>query len=212
MTVAAVCTLLCVAGSGCSLFVMGGKMLFGDPKQESPFRKVTGVDLTEGEHTVLVLASSPEGIKQRFPEVDQELMRRIGRELRSEGVEVVRSDEVLDWIEERGGTWHDVGPIAGEFEADYVLTVELSEIDWFEPHSPDLLRGRSAGVIRAYRSTDRGYAESVFGGEFQCVYPTLNPKPTSHVSEKIFREQFLDRLCLQAAQRFYDHTVADTVL
>ena len=52
-----VVTLVVAVGSlsGCSLFVMAGKMFFGDPKVPSMFSAQTGVDLTEGEHELLVI-------------------------------------------------------------------------------------------------------------------------------------------------------------
>ena len=199
---------------GCSLFVMGGRMIFGDPSNPPVFTEATDVDLTEGEHTVLVLAKSPESAKTRFPEVDQEVMRRVGRLLRAEGVEVVRSDDVLDWVEERGGTWNEyhLGAVAEQFGADYIVTVEIESFTWTEPNSPDLLRGRSSGSIRAYEADrENGYAGAVFTGSYESLYPTHAPKTAGNVTEKLFREQFLDRLCLQASQQFLPHRPRDTI-
>ena len=205
---------LLAALPGCSLFVMGGKMLFGDPINDPVFTEATDVDLTEGEHAVLVLAKSPEAAKQRFPEVDQEVMRRVGRLLRAEGVEVVRSGDVLDWVEELGGTWDDLhlGAAAARFDADYVVTVEVDYFTWTEPNSPDLLRGRSGGTIRAFEAVpEHAAATTVFTGGYESVYPPHTPKTAGSVSEKSFREQFLDRLCLQAAQQFLPHRPRDTI-
>ena len=205
---------------GCSLFVMGGKMLFGDPINPPVFTEATDVDLTEGEHAVLVLASSPESVKARFPEVDQEIMRRVGRLLRAEEVDVIRSDDVLDWIEERGGTWNEyqIAAVAEEFGADYVVTVEVDYFTWQEPHSPDLLRGRSGGTIEAYAAEppsefngDAPGAGQVFSGGYESVYPPHSPKTAGSVTEKLFREQFLDRLCTQASQQFLPHRPRDTI-
>ena len=204
---------LAAALPGCSLFVMGGKMLFGDPTETPVFEKAAGVDLTDGDHTVLVLASSPESVKVRFPEIDQEVMRRVGRKLHTEGAEVANSDRVLDWVEERGGVWSEsqFGQIAEEFEVDYVIVVELDRFDWHELHSPDLLRGRSGGWIRAYGSEDGSSMGHVLAGEFESVYPTNQPESVGSVTEKVFRERYLDRLCEQAAQRFVPYRRVDTI-
>lgn len=206
--------LLTLALPGCSLAIMTGKMLFGDPTETPPFEAATQVDLTDGEHTVLVLATSPESVKVRFPEVDQEIVRRVGRTLRSKGVDVANSDDVLDWVEERGGIWSEahLGPIAKEFDVDYIIVVDLDRFDWFETNSPDLFRGRSGGMIQAYGAAEEGGSVSyVMGGEFESVYPPHQPKSAGSVSAKVFREQYLDRLCDQASQRFVPYRRNETI-
>ena len=58
-------TLLCLAivlpvmASGCSLFVMAGKMFLGDPKVQSAFNAQTGVDLIEDEKRILIVCRTP---------------------------------------------------------------------------------------------------------------------------------------------------------
>ena len=188
-------------------------MLFGDPINDPVFTQSTGVDLTEGEHTVLVLASSPESAKTRFPEVDQEVMRRVGRLLRAEGCPVVRNDDVLDWVENLGGTWNEfhLGGAAAKFEADYVVTVELDHFGWTEPNSPDLLKGRSGGSIRAFVADGDGAASPVFTGSYESVYPTHGFETAGNVTDKLFRERFLDRLARQVSQQFLPHRPRDTI-
>ncbi len=188
-------------------------MLFGD--EETPvFEAATKVDLTDGDHTVLILASSPESVKTRYPEVDQELVRRIGRRLRSAGVDVANSDRVLDWVEERGGVWSEahLGPISEEFDVDYIIVIELDRFDWYELNSPDLLRGRSGGLIKAYERSESGAGVNhVLAGEFESVYPQHRPESRSGGSDKLFREKYLERLCEQASQRFIPFHQRDTV-
>lgn len=211
---AVVLWLLAAALPGCGLGVTAGKMLFGDPTETPPFESITGVDLTDGEHTVLVLAKSPELVKSRFPEIDQAVMGRVERTLRSKGVEVVHSDRALDWVEERGGVWSEshLGPIAEQFEVDYIFVVDLDGFSWHETHSPDLLRGRSSGWIRAYgRAEDGGPVSNIMDNEFESVYPTHRPESAGNASEKVFRERYLDRLCEQASRRFVPFHQRDTI-
>ncbi|QDT15837.1 hypothetical protein [Alienimonas californiensis] len=199
---------------GCKPMIMLGKMLTGDPTVTPPFEAVTDVDLTKGGHTVLVLARSPELVKARFPEVDQEIMRRVGRRLHSAGAEIANSDRVLDWVEGRGGVWSEshLGSIAQEFDVDYIIVVELDRFDWHEQHSPDLLRGRSAGWIRAYSADAKtGDVGHIMGDEFESVYPKHRPESAGSVSTKVFRERYLDRLCEQATQRFIPFTQQEMV-
>ncbi|MEM9704291.1 MAG: hypothetical protein AAF907_17760, partial [Planctomycetota bacterium] len=152
--------------------------------------------------------------KMRFPEVDQEIARRVGREFRAAGVDVASADRVLDWVEERGGVWDEdlLGPIADEFEVDYIVVVELEAFDWRPAHSPDLLQGSSSGWIRTYAAGEKGQpVGDVMNGEFESVYPQHHPESALTVDEKIFRERYLDRLCNEASRRFIPFHQRDTI-
>ncbi len=48
---------LAASQSGCSLFVMAGKMIFGDPKVDCSFKKATKTDLSENGSRILVVCS-----------------------------------------------------------------------------------------------------------------------------------------------------------
>ena len=120
---------------------------------------------------------------------------------------------MLDWVEERGGAWDEahLGAAAAEFGADYVVTVEVDSFRWQDPASPDLLRGRSGGTIAAYAADGGGGASAVFSGGYESLYPTHAPKTAGNVTEKLFREQFLDRLCTQVSQQFLPHRPRDMI-
>ena len=73
---------------GCSLFVMAGKMFFGDPKQTAKFHAVTDVDLTDGEKSVLIVATTPLSAKEAGATVDIQIVEQVSRQLRAKGIKV----------------------------------------------------------------------------------------------------------------------------
>lgn len=203
------------AAGGCSLFTMAGKMFFGDPKLPAAFRQSTKVDLADGEKTVLIIASTPESMKSKIPGVDVEIVDRVSRALRSKGVKVHPSKEVLNWYDDRGSRWGSPSEVAAAFEADYIIEIEVERFSHREDQSPDLLRGKASGSVRAYEVRRSGdgppQALSVFARELDTTYPMHAPKPAHLVSDRIFMEEFLGRVCLQIAQNFYDHGTGETV-
>jgi hypothetical protein len=202
------------AFGGCSVFVMAGKMFFGDPEQIAAFRNTTGVDLTKGEKSVLVIATAPESVRQKMPGVDLELAERVGRHMRTKGVKVYPSKKLLDWIDDRGGQVGTPDEIAAKFDADYIVEIAVDDMTNREDRSPDLYRGRATGNIRAYevvKSGDRKVASPCFSKEFRCTYPSQAPKAAHQISEATFQYEFVSRVCSQVAQMFCDYRASETV-
>ena len=200
--------------SGCSLFVMAGKMFFGDPEKTAAFRGVTDVDLTKGDKSVLIVATTPESAKQDNPGVDVSIVEEVSRTLRSKGVKVYPSRKVLTWVDDRGGRWGDADEIAAAFDADYIVEIDVDRLSHREENSPDLFRGHAVGNVHAYEVVKSGggrVASPVFSREFTCTYPTHHPKQAHQISEQTFRQQFLERVCRHVAQLFYDHRASETV-
>jgi hypothetical protein len=199
---------------GCSLFVMAGKMFFGDPKQTAAFRATTDVDLTDGDKSVLIVATTPQGVKAETSNVDLEVVERVSRLLRTKGVKVYPSKQVLNWLDERGGQWGDPNEIAEKFDADYIVEIDIDRFTHLEENSPDLYRGNALGNVRAYevvKSDGRRVASPCFAKEFTCTYPSHAPKAAHSISEDVFRQEFLNRVCDKIAQQFCDHRASETV-
>ncbi len=203
------------AAGGCSLFTMAGKMFFGDPKLPAAFRQSTKIDLTDGDKTVLIIATTPESMKSKIPGVDVEIVDRVSRALRAKGISVHPSKEVLNWYDDRGSRWGSPSEVAAAFKTDYIVEIEVERFSHREEQSPDLFRGKASGAVRAYEVKRHGgdppEAFAVFSRELDTTYPVHAPKPAHLVSERIFMEEFLGRVCVQISQYFYDHPVRETV-
>jgi hypothetical protein len=200
---------------GCSLGVMAGKLLFGDPTQTAPFRTVTEVDLAKGDKSVLIVASTPQAAKQAQPGLDLLIAERVSRTLRGKGVKVYPSKKVLNWVDNRGGQWGSPDEVASAFpDANYIVEIDVDQFDHLEESSPDLYRGRSMGNVRAYEVVEVGgrrSASPVFSREFNCTYPSMVPKQAHQISERTFKEEFTNRVCGEVARLFYDHKANETV-
>ncbi len=227
---AGVLALLCVslvAGSGCSLFVMAGKMFFGDPKMPSAFRMKTGINLQKDEYSVAVVCQTPEAIRLELPSLNFDLTEAIQRRLELQGIRTVDADDIADWIDDYGGRIGPLQTLAERFKPDVIVVVEVEHYGIREPNSLNMYRGRSHGTVTAYRvprydeqgrelsASERrklkteslriGAPQQVYVAEYRTEYPRHNPVSSDQVSLRVFQRQFLDHLATQLARQFHDY-------
>lgn len=206
--------MLTATQSGCSLFVMAGKMLFGDPKIACSFKKATKTDLEKEGHRVLIVCSSPDSIKGEFPSVDIDLLDGVTRRLKVRGIKVVDPDNVASWLDDHGGSWDDLGEMAEHFKADFVVHMDISKFTCMEDNSPSLLRGQAEGRVHTYKITDGAsgkQSSEVMDQEFTSTHPTGYPVSIEKKSAKVFHQEYIDRVCTQLAQLFYDHPMSEEI-
>ncbi len=212
-----VCFVLAVAAamasaSGCSLFVMAGKMIYGDPKFPSKFHQQTGVDLAEDGKTLLVVCTTPESIKSQMPSLDFDLVDRIMRRLKLNGIDVIEPDEVAKWIDDNGGVIDEPTDLIDDFDADYIVHINLTRFTFKEDNSPSMYRGRTGGSVDVFQvreSRGEKRADQVFVADFQTEYPRLNPVSTVQISKRVFQQQFLDHISNELSRFFHDFRRGD---
>lgn len=198
--------------SGCSLFVMAGKMIWGDPKTAAAFSNQTGIDLTDGEHTLLVVCRTPHLIKNELPTFEYDLTDGLLRRLRQAGVKTISPDDVSEWLDDNAGEFESATELAEDFDADYIAVVDMSEVSFNESNSPGMFRGSAQGSIRAYEVQtvgERRQAYQVFSGGFDTQYPRFNPVSVHSVSKRVFQKQFVDHLNQHIARQFHDYRMGD---
>jgi len=204
-----------VAGlAGCSLVTMAGKAIFGDPVLTCSFKQVTKVDLVDSKKSVLVLCTVPESVSSQYPAINQRILEGVTRNLKREGVRVVNANKVLTWLDDRNGVWGSADELAADFDADYVIHIELTDFTHRAENSPGLYQGKTLGEVHAYRVVKRGgtkRAESVFVNEYRSDYPPNNPISANQASAKIFLEKYIARISTELAQMFYDHHAGDGI-
>ena len=54
-------------------------------------------------------------------------------------------------------------------------------------------------------------AYSIFKHEFRSTYPRHAPIPADQKNERLFREEFLNRMCEELAHVLYDHPLKDDI-
>lgn len=210
-----------VSSSGCSLFVMAGKAIFGDPKIPAEFRTATGTDLTQGSDPVVIICTAPHRILSEFPSLQIDIVDRVSRNLETRNVRVVPSGDVARWFDDHG-EWGDYSEMAAEFDAKFVIHVDVREFDYRVPESESLMQGRTEGRISVHevtkspnsKLTSRNFSAPVslaFDSNFTQTFPTSYPVPRENRSEDLFVQGFMDRVAQHISQHFYDYRMSETV-
>ncbi len=210
----AVALVMAIGNSGCSLFVMAGKMLMGDPMVPSEFRQKTGVNLQKDQKRLLIVCSSPEWAKREMPAIDYDLADGILKRLKRRGILVVESHKVARWFDDNGGAFDDPSQLAREFDTDFIAHIDLHYLSFQEENSPTMHRGKAHGDMFVYavvKIDGQKHAQQVFVGEFSVEYPRYNPIPIEQVAPKVFRKQFLDQLISELSRVFHDYSMSETI-
>ena len=204
--------------TGCSLFVMTGKMLFGNPKKKCAFSFATHINLAKDKKKVLVICSVPQSIKLEFPSLESDLSDSVTRRLKLQDIQMVDPNKVIDWIEDNGGVPSDPSRVADElaqsFKTDYIIVIDLERFSYMEENSPSLYQGHTEGNVLGFETRKIDGTEMalhVFSHEFHSVYPRFAPKPVDEMSKEAFVSEYLRRVSLELAQLFYDHPVSEEI-
>ena len=136
--------------SGCSLFVMAGKMLQGDPMVESEFDRWYGKSMLKSKKKVAVVCSTPESVKSEFSSLDLDLASEVSRKLHLHEITVVKAHKVASWMDDHGGTDFDLKELGDDLGAELVVAIKLDHFDFREENSPDLFRGKARGAVTVY--------------------------------------------------------------
>lgn len=199
-----VAALLCLAllpTSGCSLFILAGKVMSGG-KAPAPFRTVSGVDLTAGEREVLILTSVGT-ITPSDAAFEVDLRDAVARKLRGAGVKVVTSSVVDDLALGGYGERIDAKEVFDASEADVVIDVRLETVTFREEQSPDLFLGKLTGEVTAYGREDG----KLFDSGISATHPASGPEAFTASSEATLRSRFVELASRRVAELFYDHAV-----
>ena len=198
-----------VSTSGCSkLLLGGGKILFGDPKIEAEFTKMTKVDLSKGDKTVLVVCSIPESVDAEYSSLRMDIIDGVTHRMKLHGVKIINPNRVADWLESRDSSVPDLQKLAQDFDTDYIAWFEFQTFGLQEPNSQNLLRGQASGYIRVSRIEDfsgQRRAMMAYNREFAMTYPEHQPVSETGRSAIVFHKEYLARLCDLLAERFYNH-------
>ncbi len=198
---------------GCSLAVMAGKVLLGDVKVQSQFRQATHTDLAKLNRKVLILCSASDSIHSMYPSVDYDITEGVIHRLKTHEIhKIVSPDAVSGWLDDHGGRCDNLQELAEHFHAEYVIHIEVSRFTCLEENSPNLLRGQSEGHVRAYHLDDSAAGKKlleIMNSDFNSTYPSGNPISADKKSATNFQREYIERICLQLAQIFYDHTSSE---
>lgn len=204
---------LLVAGlPGCSVGVMLGMMVMGRPLIPAALETMTGKSLAEEGKKVVVVCRAPQTMGDSALSID--LLTQVSRKLKLQEIDLVDPHKVATWVDDHGGTWDDVQELVDEFEADYVVAIEVDEFSYREINSPEMFRGRSKLTVRVYESQELDgvqHVPQIFYRPMESLYPLQKPVPVDRQSPRVFRRRYLDRLSDQIARLFYEHRPETTI-
>lgn len=198
--------LVCMT-AGCRFNVAMLRMILGDPSVQSSFQTQTDVDLTEGNHRLLILCSALHSVTSDNPSLPIDVVTEVSTRLRSKGIEIVDPDDVSTWLDDHG-SWDDLGALGTEFKTDFIAVIHLQQLTFKEPHSTNLLRAHAVGEVRVFelvKGDDAPYAAERFRIPINDRYPSSNPINANESSEELFRKKAVDDLCRDFARIFHDY-------
>lgn len=201
--------------SGCSLAVMTGKVLMGDPKAKCQFRKATHTDLAKADKVTIVMCTASDSVRMVYPSAEFDILEGVTHRLKVHGVKkIVSPDEVAGWIDDHGSRIEDLRELADAFHAEYVIHIDVTKFTCHEEKSPNLLHGMSEGRVHAYQLKEVGSEKrllEIMNTDFSSIYPQGNPVPIEKKSVTSFQQEYVERVTLQLSQIFYDHPVSEEI-
>ena len=205
-------SMLLLSQSGCSLMVMAGKAIVGDPKVPSQLRQRTGIDLIKDEKTVLIVCTAPEFLRLESSAIDRDIIEGVYRRFRRKDIRCINPNDVDSWLGRIGGVWDDPSQIADEFETDLVIHFDLDRVSYQEENSPGFYRGNAHGIIKVYATREIEGQKSafiIFEQEYESTYPNHYPIASDSMSQRAFAEKFTKRISDELARKFYDYRVGE---
>ncbi|QDV29902.1 hypothetical protein Spb1_18220 [Planctopirus ephydatiae] len=199
---------------GCSLFVMAGKMVQGDPKHTCRFKAMTGIDLTKGKHKIMVVCSTPADLKQENSSLEYDLIDGITRRMKRRKVDAVDPKKITKWLDDHGGIDGDLTDISQDIETNYIAWVNVHRFQTTEDNAPRLHRGRMLAEVSAFEVQDLGgrkFPSQIFTTEFNSTYPEHQPISENGRSALVFQKEYLDRVSEMLGEIFFDKSLNDTL-
>ena len=199
---------MCV--SGCNYIVLLGYLVGGPPQLEPIFEKETGQSFTDRGVRVAVVCYADNELKYQYDSIDQLLAIRVAARLQQNRIDVVHPEAVRLWLEENPD-WDTPDEVGSEFDATYVVYVDVSDFTLYEQDSHHLFRGRSEGIVSVYEMNADGEGRRIFTRCLTSVYPTLAPRSASDVSYDTFRTEYLWRLSEEIGRIFFPYGSGDDI-
>lgn len=150
-----------------------------------------------------------------YPYARFELATYIGDKLHVEmgqrhlDIDVVDPRDVEDFIQKDADARIDPSRVGRQFEADYVVYLEVLEFQIRDPEQPQFLRGKIHASVAVYdirEDPDLPHAYEL--APVRSIYPESGPVLISATNSPHVREATYHKFSELVARKFYDHTVA----
>jgi len=196
--------------SGCNYLVFFGYLIGGPPQLEPIFEKETRKSFTDHGVRVAVVCYADNELKYQYDSIDHLLAVGVAARLRQNHVNIVDPGLVRNWLEENTH-WDTPDEIGAEFDATYVVYIDMSNFSLYEHDSRHLYRGRAEIVVSVYAMDASGEGERIFSQDLSSVFPRLTQRSASEISYDSFRTEYLLRLSEEIGRMFYPYGSGDDV-
>ena len=202
--------MLVTACSGCSQFVIISYLLHGPPSIEPDFDAETGESLSNPDITVAVVCFAPKELQWKFPQIDEQIATYLVARLSPNHISTIHPDRVKAWIDQNPD-WERADEIGKEFNADYVIEVEIADFSLHEGSSTTLFRGRTEAYVNVVKVDEDGNGDQIFTKELDFVFPTRVPRSSYDQTLTSFQREYLSRLSERIGWMFYDRFHGDMI-
>ncbi|RLS56221.1 MAG: hypothetical protein DWH91_07400 [Planctomycetota bacterium] len=201
---------------GCiNVAAIAGKMFIGDPKSNSKVKDISGVDLEEAGHRVILTCQAPLSVMEGYESAASDLEVELLRRMRQKKIPTVDSDEVVELLDARGGQYNPQILIDEIPDADLLFELRMESFTLKDLNTPQMYHGQCAGRIIGFQiigGEEHGKApgsrmmSQFFENDFDIDYPNGYPIPRENMSEMIFRKKFIGFLGQRLGNIFFDVT------
>jgi hypothetical protein len=185
---------------GCNLLLMQMGLLSGGGIVPAEYEGLEGQRVA----VVCVSDNSTYGVG-----IESDLLARGSATILGERVkkiEVIRHDEVEDWIDKNDWDEVDYREIGKGVRADKVVAIDLSGFRLHEGQT--LYRGKAAVTVKVFDMRDGG--KEVFRRTLPSItYPTNGAYHSSETTEDSFRRSFLQVIAQQAMRFFFEYNLSE---
>ena len=193
--------------AGCN--IVAPIVLLGDTK-----KKVTAeFDKLPNSRVAVVVWTDPSTLFD-YPYARLELATFVNDKLTAEltqrelGTDVVAPREVEDFLQKTPSAQIDPVKVGRQFRTDYVVYVEVSEFQFRDPDSPQLLQGRIGASVSVYDVRSEREKPNRFSlAPVECVFPEGSPVLMNASNSMYIREATYQQFAEQVARKFYEYTV-----
>ncbi|HNQ21466.1 MAG TPA: hypothetical protein PKK06_00045 [Phycisphaerae bacterium] len=170
-------------------------------------------DKLPGSRTLVLIWTPPETLFD-YPYARLELATYIGDRLqeglttKKSKIDLVDPRDVEEYLGRQLARRIDPATVGRQFDADYVVYLELLQFQIRDPEEPQFLRGRiqasvTVHVVRAEPDQVKRYELA----PVETVYPKKGPVVLSATNSLRVREAMYREFAEQVARKFFDHTV-----
>ena len=196
--------------SGCNYLIFFGYLIGGPPQLEPVFEKETNKSFTDRGVRVAVVCFAPDELKYQYDSIDHLVAVGVVARLKQNHIQVVNSEVVRVWLEENPD-WDTPDEVGAEFDATFVVYVDISNFSLYEHDSRYLFRGRAETIVSVYEMKADGEGRRIFNKDLSSEFPRLGPRSASEISYDSFRSEYLLRISEEIGRMFYPYGSGDDV-